>query len=192
MPTLFAVVQYVDIFFTCDACAAHFRNLSQSLQDDVRSMKRVKQPRLRAELWLWQVHNKVNSRLAGEEHGAAFAEHAKQQWPSTTDCGACHDLVEVPHRGNEHHLLNKGWREAQVLAYLHEVYCLEPLFECWEEAQQRKGTLWKHGEVRSLLGTAGILLLLLLLLVLACGCNASNDAASSCCGKRSPRDEKRK
>lgn len=52
--------RYVRTFFGCKACSEHFEAVAKA------SMGAVKTPD-RAVLWLWETHNLVNSRLAGEQ-----------------------------------------------------------------------------------------------------------------------------
>lgn len=51
--------RYIQHFFGCKACAQHFEEMAKESMDSVKSLDQ-------AVLWLWEKHNVVNSRLAGE------------------------------------------------------------------------------------------------------------------------------
>jgi hypothetical protein len=165
MQTLQAISGYVDAFFGCDECAAHFHTLTAGMQmqllsnqDEANSRSRAQasggtgmgmaQMRDRAELWLWAAHNSVNDRLRTEiaSGQVPFAEFAPYQWPSRDKCPDCYDATEVggAHGHGQsisssiHHRVmhRKGWVDGAVLDYLHRAYCLEPCFACWGEHER--------------------------------------------------------
>lgn len=52
--------RYVRTFFGCRACSEHFEAVAKESMGAVKTTDR-------AILWLWETHNLVNSRLAGEQ-----------------------------------------------------------------------------------------------------------------------------
>uniref|UniRef100_A0A3P8W2G1 Sulfhydryl oxidase n=1 Tax=Cynoglossus semilaevis TaxID=244447 RepID=A0A3P8W2G1_CYNSE len=84
-----AMRNYIHAFFGCRYCAEHFDNLVRgSLLEN------------EAVLWLWSIHNEVNSRLSG-----ALSEDPnfpKIQWPSPDMCPECHNVTKRgEHRWNK-------------------------------------------------------------------------------------------
>ena len=150
------------------AGASHFGNLSSTLEADLAAMPPHHSARDRAALWLWQVHNAVNARLAAHPD-YAYDEFLKVEWPTPAACSACHE-VAISQRGTAaaHGHLLRQWRHDQVLGFLHRSYCLEPRFECWAELQagSRRPA---PAQVRSWVGTWGTLGAAALLLCIACG-----------------------
>lgn len=191
MQTLEAIAGYVDAFFGCDECAAHFHTLTASMHVQLLSHEARRRSRAladgrtgmaemrdRAELWLWAAHNTVNDRLRGEVAGglAPFAEFAPYQWPSRAQCPGCYDAAEVAGgRGSPHHrvLHNRGWVDGAVLDFLHRAYCLDPAFACWGEherwATERAATeAYWHARRRMRAGAAGAVAMAMLLGALVC------------------------
>ena len=68
LPNLHTIVGYVTNFFGCADCVGHFAVISARLESDIRELSTHSHHggRERAQLWLWQAHNKVNDRLAAE------------------------------------------------------------------------------------------------------------------------------
>ncbi|KAJ6629273.1 hypothetical protein lerEdw1_014688, partial [Lerista edwardsae] len=94
---------YVRDFFGCRACAQHFEEMARE------SLDRVKTPD-EAVLWLWEKHNVVNARLAGDL--SEDPRFPKVQWPPPGACPACHEESRGLH----------AWNEAQVLQFLKQHY----------------------------------------------------------------------
>lgn len=55
-----AIRRYVRTFFGCKECGEHFEQMAQESLGSVKTSDQ-------AILWLWEKHNLVNSRLAGEQ-----------------------------------------------------------------------------------------------------------------------------
>lgn len=82
--------RYVRTFFGCRACSEHFEAVAKESVGAVKTTDR-------AILWLWETHNLVNSRLAGEQKppwggqagsrgGAAVGVRPCTQTPSERGC----------------------------------------------------------------------------------------------------------
>lgn len=65
--------RYIRTFFGCRECGRHFEQASAVGMDNVQN-------REQQILWLWQQHNRVNMRLAGNTHTQA---------PARAQTGAC-------------------------------------------------------------------------------------------------------
>ncbi|XP_026287311.1 sulfhydryl oxidase 2 isoform X2 [Frankliniella occidentalis] len=100
-----AILGYVTHFFGCSECSKHFQEMaSETMFSDVTSHKD-------SVLWLWEAHNTVNKRLAGDAtEDPAFP---KIQFPSVDRCSGCRD--------------NGAWVKHQVLQYLESIYSHESL-----------------------------------------------------------------
>ncbi|XP_053138359.1 sulfhydryl oxidase 2 isoform X2 [Hemicordylus capensis] len=95
--------KYIQDFFGCRACAQHFEEMARESLARVQSLDE-------AVLWLWEKHNVVNARLAGDL--SEDPKFPKVQWPTPDLCPACHEE-------------NKGlhtWNKAQVLQFLKQHY----------------------------------------------------------------------
>ena len=77
---LFTMRDYITTFFSCSHCAAHFATMASDLE------QQLQQPNSSV-LWLWNAHNKVNRRLAGDI--TEDPEHPKIPFPSKTVCPKC-------------------------------------------------------------------------------------------------------
>lgn len=97
---LFAMRDYVRVFFGCRPCAEHFESMANE------SLANVPQASV-AVLWLWSRHNRVNNRLAGEL--SEDPSYPKIQWPSPEMCSVCHTV-----KANGDH----KWDTDQVLTFL--------------------------------------------------------------------------
>lgn len=58
-PVLQVMRRYIRTFFGCKECGRHFEQAAAASMDSVKSPEE-------AVLWLWNQHNRVNSRLAGK------------------------------------------------------------------------------------------------------------------------------
>ncbi|KAM9832347.1 sulfhydryl oxidase 1 [Neosynchiropus ocellatus] len=95
---------YIDKFFGCRPCAEHFENMAMESLARVNSMSE-------AVLWLWERHNQVNNRVAGElSEDPSFP---KIQWPSPEMCPACHSVKS----SGDH-----KWKRDAVLPFLMSYY----------------------------------------------------------------------
>ncbi|EFN87085.1 sulfhydryl oxidase 1 [Harpegnathos saltator] len=92
---------YIENFFGCADCAAHFIEMAmRNGMFDIRS-------RDESILWLWRAHNEVNARLSGDN--TEDPEHKKIQYPSSEHCAVCK-------------FANNSWNEEEVLQYLKYKY----------------------------------------------------------------------
>uniref|UniRef100_A0A8C5SJI9 Sulfhydryl oxidase n=1 Tax=Laticauda laticaudata TaxID=8630 RepID=A0A8C5SJI9_LATLA len=95
--------KYVQDFFGCRACAEHFQEMARASLDSVKSQDE-------AVLWLWEKHNVVNARLAGDL--SEDPQFPKVQWPTPALCPACHKATQGP----------SAWDKMQVLHFLKQHY----------------------------------------------------------------------
>ncbi|XP_060613477.2 sulfhydryl oxidase 2 [Anolis sagrei] len=101
--------KYVRDFFGCRACAKHFEEMAGSSLDTVRTPEE-------AALWLWEKHNEVNARLAGDL--TEDPKFPKAQWPSPEACPSCRKGGGGVSRKDR----LPSWDEAQVLRFLRRHY----------------------------------------------------------------------
>ncbi|XP_020650489.3 sulfhydryl oxidase 2 isoform X1 [Pogona vitticeps] len=95
--------RYIRDFFGCRACAQHFEEMARESMDSVKTLDG-------AVLWLWEKHNVVNARLAGDlSEDPAFP---KVQWPTPDICPTCHQKIN----GLD------AWDKVQVLQFLKDHY----------------------------------------------------------------------
>jgi len=136
----FGVHSFVRYFFNCDVCREHFtqmfpRNFSDEFDDSHSKLPEIHKNDIA--MWLWKAHNRVNTRLRYSRHKGggenAILAVTDALYPSKLECPRCRDPD-----GNQHAVedgdyspkaLSKGiegdgWREAVVMVYLHEGYCL--------------------------------------------------------------------
>jgi len=108
---------YVDNFFDCESCREYFVSMFDSCGfNHCRRFKQTKKlppPQSWDEfaLWLWEVHNDVNTRLARlhstDSNSGPIASQAP--WPPTSECAACIDSTGK-------------WDTDSVLSHLKSVY----------------------------------------------------------------------
>lgn len=67
-----------------------------------------------AVLWLWEAHNEVNKRLAGDS--TEDPQFPKQQFPSASSCAQCH------HTGSSKDNLDIKWNRDAVLSFLKNIH----------------------------------------------------------------------
>ncbi|XP_052524590.1 sulfhydryl oxidase 2 isoform X1 [Tympanuchus pallidicinctus] len=108
--------RYVHHFFGCKACAQHFEEMAKESMDSVQTWDR-------AVLWLWEKHNVVNSRLAGDL--TEDPKFPKVQWPTPDLCPECHEEVKGLH----------SWNEAQVLQFMKHHYDSGNILNKYVESQ---------------------------------------------------------
>lgn len=77
-----AMTGYIKHFFTCSDCADHFLQMTPTIVTNVTTYND-------SILWLWETHNKVNARLAGDQ--TEDPEHKKVQFPPSNVCPQCRD-----------------------------------------------------------------------------------------------------
>lgn len=79
-----AIVDYIYNFFSCYMCRSHFQMATSSHREELRYKSD-------AVLYLWEIHNRVNKRLAGDATEDPSAP--KIQFPSPEDCPQCFQNV---------------------------------------------------------------------------------------------------
>ncbi|OXB67108.1 hypothetical protein ASZ78_005681 [Callipepla squamata] len=108
--------RYIHHFFGCRACAQHFEEMAKESMDSVQTWDK-------AVLWLWEKHNVVNNRLAGDL--TEDPKFPKVQWPTPDLCPACHEEMKGLH----------SWNEAQVLQFMKHHYSSENILYRYTESQ---------------------------------------------------------
>ncbi|XP_065593409.1 sulfhydryl oxidase 2 [Cyrtonyx montezumae] len=108
--------RYIHHFFGCRACAQHFEEMAKESMDSVQTWDK-------AVLWLWEKHNVVNNRLAGDL--TEDPRFPKVQWPTPDLCPACHEEMKGLH----------SWNEAQVLQFMKHHYGSENILYRYTESQ---------------------------------------------------------
>ncbi|CAB0041150.1 unnamed protein product [Trichogramma brassicae] len=98
---LSAMHGYIKNFFGCADCSEHFQTMAKN--------RKIFEANKGGEsvLWLWQAHNEVNERLAGDL--TEDPENKKIQYPSKNNCVKCKS------QGGD-------WDEIEVLRYLESKY----------------------------------------------------------------------
>uniref|UniRef100_A0A8D0ENC9 Sulfhydryl oxidase n=1 Tax=Strix occidentalis caurina TaxID=311401 RepID=A0A8D0ENC9_STROC len=105
--------KYIHHFFGCKACAQHFEEMAKESMDSVKTLDK-------AVLWLWEKHNVVNNRLAGDL--TEDPKFPKVQWPTPDICPACHEEIKGLH----------SWNEAQVLQFMKYHYNIIIVLSRWK------------------------------------------------------------
>ena len=82
---LYALVGFVNHFFSCEDCRKHFSKMAEGLRRHPISYDGD------AILWLWEVHNSVNQRLVEDE--STDPAHPKRLFPSFHLCPYCYIRV---------------------------------------------------------------------------------------------------
>ncbi|XP_060106636.1 sulfhydryl oxidase 2 [Heteronotia binoei] len=108
--------RYVQAFFGCRACARHFEEMAQESLHWVKTLEE-------AVLWLWEKHNVVNAKLAGDL--SEDPEYPKVQWPTPDVCPACHEEIKGLHT----------WNKVQVLQFLKHHYGGDNILYTYTEGQ---------------------------------------------------------
>ncbi|OTF70158.1 sulfhydryl oxidase-like protein, partial [Euroglyphus maynei] len=87
---------YIETFFTCAQCRHHFLNASSDLAGQL--------PYLNSSvLWLWTIHNQMNSRLSNDRDFTQDPYFVKVQFPTRTMCPNCMDDLG---QYNEHRIMD--------------------------------------------------------------------------------------
>ena len=73
---------YIGDFFSCTDCVQHFTSMAANLENELKLPNS-------SVLWLWQAHNKVNTRLKGDPVSDDPA-HPKGVYPYQKDCPKCY------------------------------------------------------------------------------------------------------
>ncbi|XP_061586135.1 sulfhydryl oxidase 2 [Cololabis saira] len=95
-PVLQVMRRYIRMFFGCEACGRHFEAAAAASLDGVTSLEEQM-------LWLWNQHNRVNTRLAGSLSDDPL--FPKAPWPSPSLCPSCHEEKYGVHVWNQDHVL---------------------------------------------------------------------------------------
>lgn len=111
-----AMHRYIKNFFGCSECSNHFQEMAKrrhiwdvDTKDD-------------AILWLWEAHNEVNNRLAGDI--TEDSNFPKIQFPSHVTCAECrHSIQSTTSNGTP--IID--WNKPRVLEYLKHIYSYEQL-----------------------------------------------------------------
>ncbi|KAG0563288.1 hypothetical protein M758_8G018300 [Ceratodon purpureus] len=103
-----AIEAFVDDFYKCDHCRAHFRNITNRNQHDSTSTKKD------VVLWLWRTHNQVTEIVAREE-SKRLGHSPRKLWPPEDECPACRDSPNV----------DSDWDDETVYIFLMEFYGLK-------------------------------------------------------------------
>ncbi|XP_065198514.1 sulfhydryl oxidase 1-like [Sycon ciliatum] len=106
-----AIRDYIEHFFSCGDCRAHFLEMSQNIKHEVRSNHE-------AVMWLWSAHNKVNQRLAKDT--TVDPAYPKAQFPSEGLCSECRKSSLF--RDAASHDAAVLWEESSVLTFLFHFY----------------------------------------------------------------------
>lgn len=109
-----AILGFVKNYFGCSECSEHFEQMAQR-----RNIWQI-HSKNDAVLWLWEAHNEVNKRLAGDiTEDPSFP---KVQFPTEEMCEACHrnqpDFSTTPQ--NESNQMTV-WNRDEVLYYLRRI-----------------------------------------------------------------------
>lgn len=136
-PTLFAMRDYVQQFFSCKSCAEHFLAMAKDLEVTLTRSNS-------SALWLWSAHNKVNARLKGT--GVDNPKAPKRQFPTFNECPYCYKTL--PKAEDDEHLTDsnvneyqeKYFKEAKVLQFLVTFYGAQRIIADDDEdgAQQKQ------------------------------------------------------
>ncbi|KII69076.1 Sulfhydryl oxidase 2 [Thelohanellus kitauei] len=78
---------YIINFFGCHACREHFKELTRHAEEQVKTGED-------AILYLWNGHNRVNSRLRLDDSADPMAP--KIQFPSPELCPDCREIANLP------------------------------------------------------------------------------------------------
>ena len=105
-------------FFGCSACSSHFLKMAESIDGHVKSARD-------AVLWLWQAHNEVNKRLAGDD--SEDPAHRKVPFPPKPLCPDCQ--ISESQDGKI------KWDKDKVLAFLLQFYGKENIVEITEQSK---------------------------------------------------------
>ncbi|XP_054853261.1 sulfhydryl oxidase 2 [Eublepharis macularius] len=114
--------RYVKDFFGCRACAQHFEEMAEESLSSVKTLEE-------AALWLWEKHNVVNARLAGDL--SEDPKYPKVQWPTPDVCPACHEEIKGMHT----------WNKIQVLQFLKHHYDSDNILYTYTDGYEKE--LWE-------------------------------------------------
>mmetsp|Transcript_8982 Transcript_8982/g.33873 ORF Transcript_8982/g.33873 Transcript_8982/m.33873 type:complete len:503 (-) Transcript_8982:31-1539(-) len=119
--TLHAINLWVEHFFSCRPCSAHFMDMWTSADHrGYTGRTAAYHSHEKASLWLWRAHNKVSARLAAEE-----GMSRKRQWPSTALCQTCYqdEYINGSAAAVSDRWYPKQWRQQYVYGLLQQLFC---------------------------------------------------------------------
>lgn len=105
---LVSIKGYILHFFSCGDCVKHFESMSMGMEEGLRHPNDTV-------LWLWQAHNKVNKRLAGDS--TEDPKNPKIQFPSKIHCPECHLRAKTSSESSD-----PVWNVTAVLSFLRKYY----------------------------------------------------------------------
>jgi thiol-disulfide isomerase/thioredoxin len=119
--TLTAVHDFVQHFFGCRECAAHFETLWQDGGGAALFERDLHHPAIDTGVWLWQAHNRVRARITKVDDTVA----AKRQWPSLDECPQCYsrDVHDGIILDNDVEWDAAQWEDTSVFVFLQELLC---------------------------------------------------------------------
>ncbi|KAM9393467.1 sulfhydryl oxidase 2 isoform 2-T2 [Pholidichthys leucotaenia] len=95
-PVLQVMRRYIRTFFGCEECGRHFEEAAAASMSNIQNKEEQV-------MWLWEMHNRVNDRLAGSPSNDPL--FPKAPWPSTSLCSSCHEENDGIHIWNRDHVL---------------------------------------------------------------------------------------
>ncbi|XP_013878260.1 sulfhydryl oxidase 2 [Austrofundulus limnaeus] len=98
-PVLQVMRRYIRTFFGCKECGRHFEQAAAAAAAGVDEVKSREQQIL----WLWNQHNRVNTRLSGALSDDPL--FPKAPWPSPALCPSCHEETNGVHTWNQDNVL---------------------------------------------------------------------------------------
>uniref|UniRef100_H3CKK5 Sulfhydryl oxidase n=1 Tax=Tetraodon nigroviridis TaxID=99883 RepID=H3CKK5_TETNG len=101
-PVLQVMRRYIRTFFGCQECGRHFEQAAAAGLDQVQNPDQQI-------LWLWEQHNRVNSRLSGTLSDDPL--FPKAPWPGPALCATCHEEKN-----------GARWNRDNVLVFLRRHY----------------------------------------------------------------------
>ncbi|XP_067634312.1 sulfhydryl oxidase 1-like [Eurosta solidaginis] len=119
LQVLRAIHGYVKFFFGCEECSNHFQEMAER-----RKIWHVSS-KAEAALWLWEAHNEVNNRTAGD--ATEDPKFPKIQFPSESSCSQCHKAA--------------SWDKDAVLNFLKNMYNPDYVSRYGTDTDNKSGTI---------------------------------------------------
>merc|ERR1719427_367087 len=114
-----AMKGYITNFFSCLECRNNFKKEIEQIRFDGETNKESAPM-----LWLWRLHNSVNTRLHNNSR-SEDADHPKLQFPISNQCSDCHKTTMTSKKFPKVKL--ESWDEGKVVEYLVARYSSENL-----------------------------------------------------------------
>jgi len=108
-----SIYAFITNFFACSNCVENFKMEYKKIPPPKKGSPNYNKQEV---LWLWELHNDVNARLAGDI--TEDPEYPKQQVPLYMDCPACY--YQEPTTGLNHTEI--PWNKEEVFQYLMDYY----------------------------------------------------------------------